>query len=136
MSVDLVCVDPALINQVWPLAREFVKAAMVEGGLSSFAEVEADIYRGSNLLWLVWDAENSALMAAAVTSLNLVNGAMVGTVVAAGGKGLNQFGHLLPRLEQHFRDEGCVSSRICGRKGWGRYYPDYRIRAVILEKVL
>jgi hypothetical protein len=134
MSVDLICVDPQWNQTVWPLARDFIKAAMERGGLCSFAEVEADIYRGCVLLWLVWD--DPSIIAAAVTSLNIIDGAKIGTVLAAGGHGLDKFGPLLSQLEQHFRDEGCIRSRICGRKGWARYYPEYKVKAVILERQL
>lgn len=133
-EAQAVCVDPALVAQVWPVTREMIRSAMVRGGMSEFAEVEQDVLCGGSLVWLAWDGH--VILAAAVTRLDMVNGAKVGTIVACGGSDLSKFGDLRARLEQFFRDEGCHRARICGRKGWLRHYPDYKVRALILEKEL
>lgn len=132
--MDAICVDPALVNQIWPVARELIRVAMVRGGMSSFGDVEQDVLCGGSLVWLAWDGQ--VILAAAVTRIDLVNGARVGTIVACGGTEFSRFGMLRDRLEQYFRAEGCMLSRICGRKGWLKHYPDYKVRAVIIEKVL
>lgn len=130
-----VCVDPAVIDQVWPVARELIRTAMQRCGfLSEFPNVENAVARGGMLLWLAWDGK--VILAAAVTQLTIDMGSKVGTIVACAGNDLSRFGELRARLEQHFRDEDCTVSRINGRKGWLKHYPDYRIKSVTMEKVL
>ena len=133
-KVDALCVDPAYAAQIWPSVRQMILTAMLRGGLSEFTDVERDILRGLSLLWIAWDGHD--VIAAAVTRLDIVNGARIGTIVACGGSDLKRFGDLRMKLEQHFRDEGCMSARICGRKGWVRHYPDYKVKSIIMEKAL
>lgn len=107
---------------------------MVRGGLNEFSEIEQAVLSGSMLLWIAWDG--SKIIASAVTQLNRINGTKIGTIVACGGKELERFAPLIEGLEEHFRAEGCRVSRILGRPGWGRIYPDYIARAIVLEKAL
>jgi hypothetical protein len=85
-------------------------------------------------LWLAWDGQ--VILAAAVTRLDICNGAKLGTIVACGGSDFKRFAELRSQLEQHFRQEGCTLARIYGRKGWLKHHPDYKVRAVLMEKVL
>lgn len=109
---------------------------MLRGGMSSFAALEQAVHAGEALLWIVWETAKSGVMAAVVTTMADVNGVRTGTVVAVGGHGLRRFGPLLADLERYFRDCGCTRVHICGRRGWQRWYRDYKLRAVVLEKTL
>ncbi|HTF75068.1 MAG TPA: hypothetical protein VK620_12175 [Bradyrhizobium sp.] len=113
----------------------FIDSAMARGGLTDFAQVDADVRAGRMLLWIAID-ERANLKAAAVTELAVIQGRKVGTIVACGGHGLKDFAGFIAELENHFRAEGCVASRILGRKGWARIYPDYRVRSIVMEKAL
>lgn len=121
---------------MWPHVGHLIAAAMVRGGLSSFSALEEAVFRGEAQLWVVWAEDDAEIIAAAVTTVAEVNGLRTGTVVAVGGTGLPRFGPLLGELEQYFRGYGCVRVQICGRRGWQRYYRDYKLRAVVLEKSL
>lgn len=133
-KADAVCVDPALVDQVWPVASELIRAAMVRTGLSDFEPVADDVLAGRSLLWLAWDGH--VILAAAVTRLDVIGGTKIGTIVACGGSEFKRFGDLRERLEAHFREEGCGVARICGRKGWLRHYQDYKVKSIIMEKAL
>jgi hypothetical protein len=130
----LVCVDPARTHEVWPHVAPLIARAMRRGGLSAAADVARDLAAGTALLWLAWDGER--ILAAAVTALELVEGEKLCTIVACGGEGFARFGPLIGGLERYARAEGCARMRICGRKGWVRLLPDYRVRRVIIEKQL
>lgn len=131
---DLMCVEPARVDRVWPHVRPMIAKAMIRGGLNTLAEIEPAILGGVMLVWIAWDV--SRIMAAAVTQLNDIDGKKTGTIVACGGNGLEDFAPLIEGLEAHFRAEGCKASRIMGRPGWSRIYPDYMMKAIILEKAL
>ena len=93
-----------------------------------------DLHSGLALLWLAWDGER--IEAAAVTQLDVANGQKFCTIVACGGRGLKDWRSLISALERFARDEGCVSVRINGRRGWARVLPDYRLHSIVLEKEL
>jgi hypothetical protein len=87
------------------------------------------------LLWLV--VAMDGVRAAVVTQL--VDHPDTGRtcwVVACGGSDLNEWHHLLGRIEQFARDESCSRIRMSGRKGWARVFPDYRQPFITLEKAL
>lgn len=122
---------------MWPLVANFVASAILRGGnLSSFEALAQSVFDGTATLWVAWDGVASKFIAAAVTQVGQINGVKIGTVMTVGGNGIDKFGPMLAELEKHFRDEGCLRSRICGRKGWLRYYKDYKLRAIVMEKRL
>lgn len=127
-------VAPDLVPYYWPHVRPFIEAAMIRGGLNEFAEIEEAVLANRMLLWIAWDGER--ITASAVTQLNSINGSKTGTIVAFGGNDLDRFAPMITILEDHFRVEGCKASRILGRPGWARIYPDYKIKAIILERPL
>src|SRR4051794_11770025 len=95
---ELVCVDPARVHQIWPQVAHLSRRAMGRGGLGGFAEVERSGGAGRALLWLAWDG--AQILAAAVTELDLINGAKLCTIVACGGHGFARFGSLIGGLER------------------------------------
>jgi hypothetical protein len=131
---ELVCVDPARVHEIWPHVAPLVARAMRRGGMGAFPDVERGVREGRALLWLAWDGKD--ILAAAVTQLDLVDGVKLCTIVACGGQGFARFGPLIRGLERYAEAEGCTRMRICGRKGWARLLPDYRIQRVIIEKEL
>lgn len=128
MSVDLLCVNPVDTQKVWPLARDLIRAAIERTGLSDFADIEADVLSGDQLLWL---AISDRIEAAATT--HLTRG--VCTITACSGHQRERWLPLLARIEKYAKDEGC-KMRIYGRPGWERVLDGYRREYVILEKAL
>jgi hypothetical protein len=128
VSVDLVCVNPADVQKVWPLARDLICAAIERTDLSDFADIEKDVLAGDQLLWL---AISDRVEAAATTHLSR----NVCTITACSGHQRERWIPLLSRIEKYAKDEGC-KMRLYGRKGWERVLDGYRCEYVILEKAL
>ena len=131
--VEALCVDPARVAGIWPLVSSLIRAAL-ENSLTDFAIIEREVLDGRMLLWLACDGAN--IRAAAVTQLSQSNGKRFCTIVACGGRGFRRWKHLIAKLEQFARDEGCNSIVIIGRRGWQREYADYKLKRVTLEKEL
>lgn len=127
-SIDLDCVAPDDVPQIWPLAGSLIRAAIERTGLSDFADIEQDVLEGRSLLWL---AISDHIEAAAVTHLSR----NVCTLVACSGHQRERWLPLFSKIEKYAKDEGC-KMRIYGRKGWERVLDGYRVEHVILEKVL
>ena len=126
----LVCIDPHLY---WPQVRDLIKKAM-DRGIGGFDDIEWDILHDRATLWAVFDGD--LIKATAVTQLTEKDDKTNCTIVACGGRDLNEWGHFISGLEDYARKEGCAVMRIIGRRGWQRVLKDYRVRSVTLEKVL
>ena len=138
-EVQGICVPPDLVSKLWDSVSPLINSALGASGLTTLTEVERELLAGHMLLWIATDG--TKIEAVAVTQLSMVEnrcGAMIktGTIVACGGKGIDRFSHMIRQLHDYFREEGCARSRIIGRPGWVRFYPDYKLRSVILEKEL
>ena len=132
--VALVCVDPALVEGTWPLVAPLIRRAMARGRMGRFADVEADVRGANAYLWLAIDG--GAVRAAAVTKVTQDDGARLCTIVACAGDGWSRFGGLIAGLEAYARAEGCATIEICGRPGWRRRLPDYRLAKIVIRKQL
>lgn len=129
-SAELICVDPAEVENVWPHVEKLIGAAIDRVDFSNFRDVESEVYRGGALLWIAWDGER--IRAAAVTAINN----RVCEIVACGGRGLREWIHLIKDLENYAREENCERMRIIGRTGWKRVLPDYKQSCVVLERLI
>jgi len=132
-SVDLLCVDPKNVHQIWPQARELIRAAIEQTDLSEFADIEYDVLSGDQLLWL---AISDHIEAAATTHLIKTRGRPVLILTACSGYQRERWLPLLSRIEHYARAEGSRCVRLYGRKGWERALKDYRTEYVIMEKDL
>lgn len=132
-SVDLVCVNPENINEIWPSARLLIKAAIEQTNLSEFADIEQQVLSGDQLLWL---AISDHIEAAATTHLIKTSGKPVLIVTACSGLQRERWLPLFSRIEKYAKDEGASRVRIFGRRGWERVLTGYHAAYVILEKEL
>lgn len=109
---------------------------MERGGLATFAEVEAALFRGELVLWIA--AEGSELCAAALTRIRDAEGnTKVCEIVAVGGVGLSRWRTmLLTKIEDYARTFGCNRVFFVGRKGWARIMDGYTIKKVVMERRL
>jgi hypothetical protein len=130
----IVCVDPALVHRVWPLVCDLIHAAMKRGNLSSYQALSQSVHSGHALLWIA--TGGGGIQAAAVTSLAQTEWRKVCEIVACGGRNRARWLHLIERIEDFARAEGCSATRIIGRKGWARVLSGYRAKRVVLEKEL
>ena len=133
-TAELVCVDPERVHQIWPYARDLLKAACRRTELSAFADIEADILSGRSLLWLDWDGR--AIEAAAATILINSETAQVCIITVCGGRGVARRLPLLGEIEAYAKREGCTRMRIFGRKGWLRVLDGYEQTHIIMDKDL
>jgi hypothetical protein len=131
LSVDLVCVDPKTVHEIWPQARLLIKTAIEKTGLCEFRDIEYDVMSGDQLLWL---AISDHIEAAATTHLIKTAGKPVLVLTACSGAQRERWLPLFATIEKYAKAEGCKCVRIYGRKGWERALQGYRVEHVILEK--
>lgn len=80
---------------------------------------------GTSQLWT--QIEIDGCIGAIITDIESYhNGRKVLRIVALGGDDLKSWGRLgLDRIEAFAKEEDCNSVEMVGRKGWGRWFPDY-----------
>lgn len=132
-SVRLLCVSPDDARKFWPHVNKFILEAMVRGG-GECSNVETDLFDGLSQLWIALDG--AKIIAAAITSLGIVNNEKTCTIVACGGDELARFGHFINDIEKFAKAEGCAAVRINGRLGWKRALIGYGLQSVVLRKEL
>jgi hypothetical protein len=133
-SVELICVDPKRVHEIWPHVAHLIHRAVKRTNLSHFSDIADDVLHGNGLLWIAWDGR--AVKAAATTSLIRTERELVCVLTACGGDDMRLWLPLLAKIEAYAKAEGCARIRIYGRKGWLRVLDGYRIDHVILGKAL
>ena len=133
---ELVPVELAYIDKVWPIVRPFIKRAMKysrgEDTPEAFLE---DAKRAQAQIWLV--AEGKTVIAACGTSVdNRRNGVCVLNVRWMAGKGFQDWIHLGDRVKAWAIERGCRSVYYRGRPGWQRIRPQARVAGVIYEEAI
>lgn len=121
------------VHQIWPQARDLIRAAIERTDLSEFADIESHVLAGDQFLWL---AISDHIEAAATTHLIKTSGKPVLILTACSGHERERWLPLLSRIEHYARGEGARCIRIYGRKGWQRVLENYHVEHVILERQL
>ena len=133
-GIELVCVDPKQVSEIWRYAGPLLKAACQRTELNAFADIEADVLAGRSLLWIAWNG--SVINAAAATILINSEIGKVCIIAACGGRDMKGWLRLIGQIENYAKDEDCVRVRIYGRKGWLRVLEGYDSKHVIMDKNL
>jgi hypothetical protein len=132
--VELSCVDPKQVANIWPHVAHLIRRAMERGRMGRFEDVETDVLGSNAYLWLAIDS--GSVLAAAVTKVTEENGERLCTIVACAGHDWERFGRLIEGLETYARAERCKTMEICGRPGWSKRLPDYRLVKIVIRKEL
>jgi len=132
--MQLVCVNPADVEKLWTKIERPLRRAIDRTQLSDFASCEAALFTGSHLLWLAIEGEKIEAMA--TTELAKIGERKICTIVACSGEEREHWLPLIAGLEKFAKDEGCASMRVYGRIGWKKVLKDYKMKHLILEKIL
>lgn len=132
--VDLVCIDPARVSEIWPEVAPLLHCAIVKTGVSAWSPIECEILNGRSLLWVCRDG--ARILCAGATALERTDAGLICVIVACGGTEMHRWLPLLAKIEAYAKAEGCRATRIIGREGWGRLLDGYDVQSVILQREL
>jgi hypothetical protein len=117
----------------WNDVRHLLLPAIEWAGEKREADVIADLATGMAQLWI---GEDEQVRCGVVTCLSRTARGLVCEIWLMGGRGRRDWLHFISVIEDAARQRGCLSIELIGRKGWARLLPRYRMKAVVLEKVL
>lgn len=133
-ATSLAYVPIADIEEWWPRIEPILRRATdrTESDLTT-AELHARARAGNVILWVAID--DGLIVAAMATTEIVVRGERTAFILAMSGTGEGKWIEpLLADLERIALASGIKRIRLCGRKGWARALPDYRITSIVLEK--
>lgn len=130
----------AAIEQLEHLERHigpWIVRACEANGWWSPEEVASGLLSGNMQLWYVFDDDAGECKGVIVTQIAINRaGEKIGRDVLMAAENLPAYVRFLPEIETWFARNGCKRVQWQTRKGLARKLPDYRVRQVILEKVV
>lgn len=93
-----------------------------------------EFYDGRWQFWVVWDGSLQMLLGTELYTE--LSGKRFLGIRFATGEGAKRHVHLIDRLEDYARDQGCHAVDGWMRKGWAKHLPEYRLSHVLLEREL
>lgn len=117
----------------WPDVRQLLVPAIEWAGEKNEAEVVAELASGMAQLWI---GEDRTVHCAVVTCLSRSARGLICEIWLMGGRDRSRWLHFIHRIEQEARRRGCIAIELIGRRGWARVLPEYRTKAIVLERIL
>ena len=134
-SISLVPVPTEHVATLWPQAEGHLRRACARSvGDMSPETLRRDCLAGLSALVVIVDARTApvTIPAAAVVHFpRQADGSLACELRAAGGRALALWRHVIPEFEAWARHVGAASVRLCGRRGWERVFPGYRVRPLV-----
>src|ERR1700752_4246252 len=106
-SVELICVDPKRVHEIWKHVEPLLRRASARTGLSAFGDIADEILTGRPLLWLPIHPSETAspIVAAAWTCLQQTDTGKVCVITACGGKQMQRWLSLIGEVEIYAKRE-------------------------------
>ena len=134
-TISLVPVPIKHVAALWPQAEGHLRRACARSvGDMSPETLLRDCLAGASALVLIVDGRTdpATIPAAAVVHFpHQADGLIACELRAAGGRALALWRHVIPEFEAWARHVGAASVRLCGRRGWERVFPGYRVRPLV-----
>lgn len=133
-TAKLVCVNPKEIDRVLPSVIHLIDSAVNRSGDLTRESVVEDLKAELSLLWLTISGDE--ILGITITQLRKSPKGLQCWVILVAGHSLKNWSHLIEKIEQFAKDEGCTVLRWEGRPGWGRVFKGYAQPYVAYEKRL
>lgn len=141
--MDVIYIPKEQIDKVWVLAKPYVDEALAYSNSHHHSEHFKDLMlKGKLQLWLLWDDKKTTIK-------EKMNGVVVSEIIQRSikkvfhlpivtGKNRQRWQHLIEKLEDFAKDQGCDLMELIARPGWQKILDkhNYKKTHVILEKEL
>tara|TARA_R110002153_G_C13317480_1_gene496810 strand:- start:2388 stop:2804 length:417 start_codon:yes stop_codon:yes gene_type:complete len=116
------------------VVEHYLRKALTKAPEYSLREVLKSIYDGLSVLWLI--REGDVVIGAFTVKVYDYPNTRILMLHLLGGDKIEEWLHLLSKVEDYGRDLGCDMVEMHGRYAWKKLLPDYKSDRIILNKVL
>jgi hypothetical protein len=129
----LICVDPALAANVWPLVRPYLDDGFAKHDDFMPEDLLDRVSAGKVLLWVA--VVDERIVAAMLTCLLKKRSGLVCRMLATGGTDFSIWKSWHTRIEAYARNEGCVRLESECRQGFLRALTGFRLARIITKRL-
>jgi hypothetical protein len=139
--MELVRIPIEELEQVWSLVEKDIKSALAYSSQLTDSDFVFDTLKeGKFQLWVLWDKKQSKAVdkyfGVVVTEIIKRKFGKVCHIYIMTGKQRTKWQHLITKVEDFAKQEGCKMMELIARPGWQRVLDDYGYKRthVVLEK--
>lgn len=136
MTVHVEAVEPHTASAIWPRVRDMIDVGYAACDDLMPADIVEQIRYAKIVLWIAIDDETGNIIAAMTTEVVPMRSGLVCWMSQCGGDRMQDWKRFHVKIEEYAKAEGCVKVVLKGRGGWERVLEGYRVRTVMLEKIL
>ena len=137
----LVSIPIEELDKVWSMVEKDIKSALAYSGqLTDSDFVYETAKQGKFQVWVIWDKDEkittNKFYGVVVTEIIKRKHGKVCHVYFVTGRQMSKWQHLISRVEEFAKDEGCKMMELIARPGWQKVYNNhgYKRTHVVLEK--
>ena len=139
--MELVQIPIKELDKVWGMVEKNIKSALAYSGQLTDSDFVYDLAKqGKFQVWVIWDKNqkktNDKYFGVVVTEIIKRKHGKVCHVYIVTGRQMSKWQHLISRVEEFAKDEGCKMMELIARPGWQKVYNNhgYKRTHVVLEK--
>ena len=139
--MELVRIPIGELDKVWSLVEKDIKSALAYSGqLTDSDFVYETALEGKFQIWIIWDKDQKKTVdkyfGVVVTEIIKRKFGKVCHIYIMTGKQRTKWQHLITKVEDFAKEEGCKMMELIARPGWQRVLNafDYKRTHVVLEK--
>ena len=139
--MELVRIPIIELDKVWSLVEKDIRNALAYSGqLTDSDHVYETAKEDKFQVWVIWDKNQKKTVdkyfGVVVTEIIKRKHGKVCHVYIVTGRQMSKWQHLISRVEEFAKDEGCKMMELIARPGWQKVYNNhgYKRTHVVLEK--
>jgi hypothetical protein len=139
--MELVQIPIQELEKVWGIVEKDIKSALAYSSQLTDSDFVFDtLKKGKFQLWVLWDKKQSKAVdkyfGVVVTEIIKRKFGKVCHIYIMTGKQRTKWQHLITKVEDFAKQEGCKMMELIARPGWQRVLDDYGYKRthVVLEK--
>ena len=139
--MKLVSIPIEELDKVWSMVEKDIKSALAYSSQLTDSDFVYDLAKqGKFQVWVLWDKEQkittNKYFGVVVTELIKRKFGKVCHIYIMTGRQRNKWQHLISKIENFAKEEGCEMMELIARPGWQKVLKifDYKRTHVVLEK--
>jgi len=139
--MELVRIPIIELDKVWSLVEKDIKSALAYSGQLTDSDYVFETAKEDKFqVWVIWDKKekqtSDKYFGVVVTEIIKRKHGKVCHVYIVTGRQMSKWQHLISRVEEFAKNEGCKMMELIARPGWQKVYNNhgYKKTHVVLEK--